>query len=802
MAERKTGLPVDPTSPPIAQIISPFVPMSYQVDRPYSVNTQEVDGGLIYSETPQKVSDPQFAVPPVITGGIEFFKQFLDDPTETAGGIATAIGEEIKAYPERQVRTALAGGETINPETGEIERYDPLGVPATAALGTRASLARVADDGSTVLGMIAGRNSTSGRSRENMAKEQRKMGKSEQEIYRSTGAYFDSDVLGMDVDAFRHEIPNAEKSTLKIGKIDSTKSSYSSKGGDYFYSKDRVSFGFKPDVSEYQYNPETEELFYNPMPKGAKFEDGSQDLGWNPKLGDILDYPELFEEYPQLRDLMVVRLSSPSVKVGGDTKRFGGFYLHDGPRGKPVIALSDSKTVLPEQDFQSKLLHEVQHAIQAIEATPGGGEFIRIYEGLKDRLGVEGDSDYVMGRAIDFYESLYGEVEARIVQQRFLNPELKKESPVQTRKKEAADTDIIIDETDAVDVGEQAIRDELEYGDVSYEEVYPEQFKKDGGVVSLLDKAQNMNRGPKGVASLSSIARNMNRPMVSMSEGGTVSSVGPSAEARDQAARMTLIEMQMEPGAREIFDNNPYARIGLDILERGEYPDKETADMGARLTALIVGEGDVIPSGLRGLTVPSYALSTDALGADEIPSGLDSRGSSKQTSPAEALAKQGVTDGEMPRDKGSTAYFLASGEPDEKMAYTGRRRTLQIIAHELGHLGYMALQRSNRQKIGNPLYEADEFTLDVKDYESSRRMGIKPMADDIRAYENLTSDKELIPGITRGEYNRALLRQQERDAINLMRERGMPLVEQGPPEPPPEPEKGIGAKFLELLGLQ
>ena len=515
MAERKTGLPVDPTSPLISQIISPLVPMSYQVDRPYSVNTQEVDGGVIYSETPQKVSDPQFAVPPVITGGIEFFKQFLDDPTETAGGIATAIGEEIKAYPERQVRTALAGGETINPETGEIERYDPLSVPATTALGSAASIARVADDGSTVLGMIAGRNSTSGRSRENMAKEQRKMGKSEQEIYRSTGAYFDSDVLGMDVNAFRHEIPNAEKSTLKIGKIDSTKSSYSSKGGDYFYSKDRVSFGFKQDVYEYQYNPETEALFYNPLPKGAKFEDGSQDLGWNPKLGEILDYPELFEEYPQLRDIMVVKLSSPSVKVGGDTKRFGGFYLHDGPRGKPVIALADAQTVLPEQDFQSRLLHEVQHAIQAIEATPGGGEFIRIYEGLKDRLGVEGDSDYVMGRAIDLYEALYGEVEARIVQQRFLNPELKKESPVQTRKKEAEDTDIIIDEDDAVDVGEQAIRDELEYGDVGYEEVYPEQFKKDGGVVSLLDKAQNMNRGPKGVASLSSIARNMNRPMVS-----------------------------------------------------------------------------------------------------------------------------------------------------------------------------------------------------------------------------------------------------------------------------------------------
>lgn len=280
-----------------------------------------------------------------------------------------------------------------------------------------------------------------------------------------------------------------------------------------------------------------------------------------------------------------------------------------------------------------------------------------------------------------------------------------------------------------------------------------------------------------------------------MAEEGIASLVGPSAEARDQATRMTLIEMQMEPGAREIFDNNPYARIGLDILERGEYPDQSTADMGARLTALIIGEGDVIPSNLRGLFVPSYALNTDALGGDDVVPGFTSR-------VKEALAEQGVTDGEMPRSEGSTAYFLASGEPDEEMANVGRRRTLQVIAHELGHLGYMAMQRKNREETGYPQYRADEFTMDNKDYESSIRMGIDPQPDDVRAYENLISDKELIPGTTFGEYNRDLLRRQERDAINLMRERGMPLIEQGPPEPPPEPEKGIGAKFLELLGLQ
>ena len=60
------------------------------------------------------------------------------------------------------MRTALAGGETINPETGEIERYDPVGVPATTALGSAISIARTAGDGGTVLGIMAGRNAKDG----------------------------------------------------------------------------------------------------------------------------------------------------------------------------------------------------------------------------------------------------------------------------------------------------------------------------------------------------------------------------------------------------------------------------------------------------------------------------------------------------------------------------------------------------------------------------------------------------------------------------------------------------------------
>jgi hypothetical protein len=59
-------------------------------------------------------------------------------------------------------------------------------------------------------------------------------------------------------------------------------------------------------------------------------------------------------------------------------------------------------------------------------------------------------------------------------------------------------------------------QDGKNYGVFNVENIVPGVAKKkEGGVVSLLDMAQNMNRGPKGVASLSSVARNMNRPMVS-----------------------------------------------------------------------------------------------------------------------------------------------------------------------------------------------------------------------------------------------------------------------------------------------
>lgn len=424
MAERKSGLPVDPTSPLISQILSPLVPMSYQVDKPYSVDAQEVDGAYIYSENPMQVSDPQFGTPPIISGGIDFFKSLLEDPTGTASGIATAVSEELEELPRRQIRTAMGGGETYNPETGEVERFDPLSIPATTALGTAASIARVADDGSTVLGIMGGRRAQTGSAREATAKSLKAMGKSEDDIFRANKAFFDSEVLGSDVDAFRFEIPtkNSSLNPNVAGEVDI---SYGS--GTAFGLKEGTPTGFFTEEGDLYMDPAVSKIT---------------------RLGDVLDFEELYTEYPEMRGVEVIRLVPRDLNNPFE-KAPEAFFANadESPTGAPLIGISD---VGDPKTFQSILLHEVQHGVQNLEGLPRGGSAKQIFDQLVERY-PEVDERLLQAKAIKSYETLYGETEARVVQNRFENPDEALLNPVASRRKEMVDTDVSMDELDAVD---------------------------------------------------------------------------------------------------------------------------------------------------------------------------------------------------------------------------------------------------------------------------------------------------------------------------------------------------------------
>ena len=103
-------------------------------------------------------------------------------------------------------------------------------------------------------------------------------------------------------------------------------------------------------------------------PNGWTFIQGDDKVGvpeWDyqqfgaPKLGEILDHPELFKAYPELKDMEVQRLPSYARNL------YNGMY---DPNTKKIY-MND---LTPEQ-FHSTLLHETQHAIQDMEGFATGG---------------------------------------------------------------------------------------------------------------------------------------------------------------------------------------------------------------------------------------------------------------------------------------------------------------------------------------------------------------------------------------------------------------------------------------------
>ena len=455
MAEKKTGLPVDPTSSLVSQIAAPFIPVEYETVRPYEVRSSQIDdmgGYTAYREIPGEYKITGFGTPPIVSGGIEFFKQFIDDPAETAGGIASAVGEELKEYPARQLRTALAGGETFNPETGEVERFDPFGAPATVGAGTAVSIARTAskDGGGPVLGIMAGRMAKDGPSIFSQARASKSGGKSRQEIFDLHRAYFDDAVLGQDSDAFRFEIPTANSKFKEDGPVQFMNVEYG-RG---------LAIGLTDDFRSVQFTKDGDLVNYNR--KSAA------------KLSDILDFPELYEQYPDFKDVAIVKLipEEGELPFGGPSAFFAG--RAESPLGVPTIGLKESQS---RTELQSALLHEIQHLVQTKEGLPGGASGQYIMELLDEELGGGVDKNFLKSVALPAYESVYGEAEARVVQRRFERPEEAKLDPVTTRQKEAPEGDISMTEYEAVENAANMVRELLEDGYYEYKDVYPDAFK-------------------------------------------------------------------------------------------------------------------------------------------------------------------------------------------------------------------------------------------------------------------------------------------------------------------------------------
>jgi hypothetical protein len=114
-----------------------------------------------------------------------------------------------------------------------------------------------------------------------------------------------------------------------------------------------------------------------------------------PVLEQIVDFPELFDEYPQLRSIQIKPTPALALFVRGSYN----------PDTKEISLASVPNTAEGRKEMMSTLLHEVQHAVQDIEGLYGGAN-TRMFEpaGFGERT--RKNRDKLRGLETDIEDSL------------------------------------------------------------------------------------------------------------------------------------------------------------------------------------------------------------------------------------------------------------------------------------------------------------------------------------------------------------------------------------------------------------
>ena len=333
-----------------------FSPVKREVIKPEKTTYQQADMSpagvydVIY--TPAEYGDPEFDVSymPIVRGtkeAYEFAKDFIfssekrKQTTEAAVSAAKKAPVAIDTLIRNQIASGVAmteGYDSLVTPEGEAIVYDPLLVTgAVAPAGIQAI--RAAKDGDVILGIFGGDVGTSSKSRkssyqkaesdiEKLDRENpevyeearaglggnnplltRKTFKEQEIFQRSGGAFYGED------GAFRYEIPTKG---VKLRP--------------HFKYKNKLSVADSPEDNTYRIDDTDVKL----------------------RLVDVLDYPELYNEYPVLKQFGVTGLADKDID--------------DGVRGSYNPSTFTFR-VRPgnEKEIVSTLLHEVQHAVDHIE---------------------------------------------------------------------------------------------------------------------------------------------------------------------------------------------------------------------------------------------------------------------------------------------------------------------------------------------------------------------------------------------------------------------------------------------------
>ena len=99
-------------------------------------------------------------------------------------------------------------------------------------------------------------------------------------------------------------------------------------------------------------------------------------------LEKIINHPELFENYPFLKDITAIAEDDP--RYNGSYSPYGKILKAGGESQKPVRLPSGEYDPYFMDKTRSTILHEIQHAIQGYEGWPEGGNIERIKQDIND----------------------------------------------------------------------------------------------------------------------------------------------------------------------------------------------------------------------------------------------------------------------------------------------------------------------------------------------------------------------------------------------------------------------------------
>ena len=384
--------------------------------------TGELRGEVERSVTPGLYGEPEFGMSymPIARApgkALDYLSSFITEPETRSAAL-----EGIQSLPEaitRRMRVseeAAQGGmsEVYDPSTGDVVSSGDmlLAAPLLGAPGTALSIAQMGDKGSSALfGNFGGTRGRFGPEAEQIIARLEAQGITDPaqqwEAQANTNLPFRAfrDDLGGNI---KYEIPTKNTKLAPInGKeldeefLDDALFSLGSNNPSEIYDRRGAFYlepsslgGDRPDniklpsSKSFKFSGETKANAYGLTFRNTRVGDKTPDYAIRkaeengivipttlqpvplPTIDQVLDFPELFEEYPVLREMRVTDV--PGIFNIG----LSGAY---DDKNNILMLASQPNTPEGRQQLASVALHEIQHGLQTIEGFPRGGSSSAYY---------------------------------------------------------------------------------------------------------------------------------------------------------------------------------------------------------------------------------------------------------------------------------------------------------------------------------------------------------------------------------------------------------------------------------------